>query len=218
LSAAISGPVDLESIDYNAWVRDKRDWFEREFPWIFELQAALGQEGIELDYPRLLIETGNIRRFAYPAASPTRILSLNPNSLLKTAAAYGLDKPTKPAKPSVLSPPPSRLVVLLINQKDYDMKKMTLPRLVRRFSGWRNPNAAVPLRPHLLHLPLVKQLQSASPMGQMPRGRSRQAAKKLALRAACAQYAKLTPTQQSVPICQIGGYLFRPHLCPRYSC
>ncbi|MHC4154682.1 MAG: FecR domain-containing protein [Planctomycetota bacterium] len=92
LSPAISGPVDLESIDYEAWVRNKRDWFKREFPWIFELQSALGEQGIELDYPRLLIETGNIRQFAYPAASPTRILSVEPDSLLKTAAGHGFNR------------------------------------------------------------------------------------------------------------------------------
>jgi ferric-dicitrate binding protein FerR (iron transport regulator) len=91
--AAISGAVDLEGIDYEAWVKDKRDWFEREFPWIFELQAALAEQPIEVDYPRLLIESGSIRQFAYPAASATRIPSLDPNSLLKTAAAYGFNKP-----------------------------------------------------------------------------------------------------------------------------
>jgi ferric-dicitrate binding protein FerR (iron transport regulator) len=90
--AAISGHTNLERITYEVWVKDKRDWFEKEFPWIFELQAALAQEGIELDYPRLLIETGSIRQFAYPAASRTRILSLDPDSLLKTAAGRGFGR------------------------------------------------------------------------------------------------------------------------------
>jgi len=90
--AAISGPINLERINYQVWLKDKRDWFEKEFPWIFELQGALGEQGIELDYPRLLIESGDLRQFAYPAASPTRIPSLDPNSLLKTAAGHGLNK------------------------------------------------------------------------------------------------------------------------------
>ncbi|HUT31266.1 MAG TPA: hypothetical protein VMX13_15840, partial [Sedimentisphaerales bacterium] len=53
---------------------------------------ALGEQGIELDYPRLLIESGDLRQFAYPAASPTRIPSLDPNSLLKTAAGRGFNR------------------------------------------------------------------------------------------------------------------------------
>jgi len=90
--AAISGPIDLEKIDYTVWVKNKRDWFEREFPWIFELRAALSEQGIDLDYPRLLIETGDIRRFAYPAASPTRTLRLDPDSLVRTASRHGFER------------------------------------------------------------------------------------------------------------------------------
>jgi hypothetical protein len=92
-SPAVSEPPDLESIDYQEWTKNKRHWFKRQFPWIFELQTALAKQGIQLDYPRLLIESGDIRQFAYPAASATRIPSLDPNSLLKTAGAYGFDKP-----------------------------------------------------------------------------------------------------------------------------
>jgi hypothetical protein len=48
------------------------------------------------------------------------------------------DGTTNPSPSTIYTSSPVMLVVLLINQKDYD-RKMTLPRLVRRFSAWRDP-------------------------------------------------------------------------------
>ena len=56
----VSGPIELESINYENWIEDKRPWFKREFPWIFQLQSALAAEGIEADYTELLISSGDI--------------------------------------------------------------------------------------------------------------------------------------------------------------
>jgi len=90
--SAISGPIDLERINYEDWVGEKRDWFKREFPWIFQLQSALAAEGIEADYPELLISSGDIRQFAYPETSPQQIPILYFGSLLKAASRYGFDE------------------------------------------------------------------------------------------------------------------------------
>ena len=87
-----SGPINLEAIDYEAWVEEKRDWFKREFPWIFQLKDALTRGGIEVDYPELLIQSGDIWQFAYPPVSAYQLSVLNRDSLLKTGLRYGYDK------------------------------------------------------------------------------------------------------------------------------
>ena len=90
--SAMSGPINLESINYDDWIEKKRDWFGREFPWIFQLKEALAKEGIEVDYPELLIRSGDVWQFVYPQVSPGRIPVLNEDSLLKTASRYGFNK------------------------------------------------------------------------------------------------------------------------------
>jgi len=59
--------ADLDSIDYGTWLERKRDWFAKEFPWIFRVEKALSdQHGIEADYVELLIVSGDIWQFNYP--------------------------------------------------------------------------------------------------------------------------------------------------------
>jgi len=90
--SAMSGPINLESIDYEDWIEEKRDWFKREFPWIFQLRDALAKEGIDVDYPELLIQSCDIWQFVYPETSPQQIPILYFDPLLKTASKYGFDK------------------------------------------------------------------------------------------------------------------------------
>ncbi|MCK4823291.1 hypothetical protein KA005_46490, partial [bacterium] len=90
--SAMSGPINLEDIDYEDWIEEKRDWFEREFPWIFQLQGALEKEGIEVDYPELLVCSSEFWQFVYPQVSPSRIPVLNPDSLLRVASRNGYDR------------------------------------------------------------------------------------------------------------------------------
>ena len=85
-------PIVLEETDYGSWVEQKRDWFKQEFPWIFQLKHVLAKEGIEVDYPELLIRTGDIWQFVYPGASETRIAVLNQESFVKAASHYGFDE------------------------------------------------------------------------------------------------------------------------------
>lgn len=84
--------TDLDSINYVRWVEQKRDWFARQFPWIFELQDALRREGIDVSYPDLLIQSGDLWRFTYPAAALCRQNDPDPNGLLKAAACHGRDE------------------------------------------------------------------------------------------------------------------------------
>ncbi|MEE9371168.1 MAG: FecR domain-containing protein [Sedimentisphaerales bacterium] len=90
--SAMSGSINLEDIDYEGWIEEKRGWFKREFPWIFQLRDALAKEGIEVDYPELLISSGDIWQFVYPGTSLQQIPILYFDPLLKTASKYGFDK------------------------------------------------------------------------------------------------------------------------------
>ncbi len=82
---------DLEKTDSVLWRHRRRGWFEREFPWIFRLQEALGAEGIATDYARLLVETGDIWQFAVPALPSDSIARPSLQTLCRAAAGYGLD-------------------------------------------------------------------------------------------------------------------------------
>lgn len=85
-------PSDLDGIDYAQWIDQKRDWFKVQFPWVFDLEEALAGDGIEADYPALLMQSGDIWRFAYPRAGLGRQIGPDPSSLLKAASRYGRDE------------------------------------------------------------------------------------------------------------------------------
>jgi len=109
--SATSGPVELESVDYEAWIEDKRAWFKKEFPWIFEIKEALAQQDIRVDYQTLLINSGDVWQFAYPVTSSGHIAAADFNSLLKTAGQYGFNrewllKNVSHARPATDSPVP----------------------------------------------------------------------------------------------------------------
>jgi hypothetical protein len=89
---AMSGRIDLESINYDEWIEEKRDWFKKEFPWIFELENALAKEQTEVDYPELLLKSGDIWQFVCLDVVPVYFSVIDPNSLLKIASNYGFDK------------------------------------------------------------------------------------------------------------------------------
>jgi hypothetical protein len=87
-----SNNIDPESINYEDWVEKNRNWFKCEFQWIFQLKDALAKEGINADYPELLIKSGDVWQFVYPESSSTQIPVLNTDSLVKTASLYGFNK------------------------------------------------------------------------------------------------------------------------------
>ena len=82
-------PVILVETDYDNWVEQKRDWFKQEFPWIFLLKDALAKEGIKVNYPELLVQSGDVWQFMCFDAIPARFSVLVFDSLLKTASDYG---------------------------------------------------------------------------------------------------------------------------------
>lgn len=87
-----SGAPDIERIDVDRWLEKKRDWFEREFPWIFELQRALAGEGHEVDYARLLVESGDLWPFTVLQTPYGRIATPDAQGLRAIAATYGFDQ------------------------------------------------------------------------------------------------------------------------------
>jgi ferric-dicitrate binding protein FerR (iron transport regulator) len=89
--------TDPQEIDGAVWINENRDWFQRQFPWIFALRDALAAEGPGApagapDYPALLLRSGDIWRFAYPPAGAGRQVEPDPNSLLRAAVASGRDE------------------------------------------------------------------------------------------------------------------------------
>jgi ferric-dicitrate binding protein FerR (iron transport regulator) len=95
---ALSGPIELERINYEDWIEEKQVWFKREFPHIFQVQKALGAVGIEVGYPELLTSSGDIWQFVYPEKSPRQIPIPRFDSLLKAASKYGFDEQWLTAK------------------------------------------------------------------------------------------------------------------------
>jgi ferric-dicitrate binding protein FerR (iron transport regulator) len=105
-SPRAGGQIELERIDHAQWVEQKRDWFTRQFPWIFQLRDALLQEKVSSslatnhqpratiavpDYPELLFQTGDIWQINYPHCSRRVIPAIRPRSLREVAAGHGLD-------------------------------------------------------------------------------------------------------------------------------
>jgi hypothetical protein len=87
-----SQTMDLERVDYDRWIEDHREWFKRQFPWIFELKEALAKEGIDVDYPTLLIKTGDIRQFVFSNLCPVAFSKPDIRSLLGAASFYGMNE------------------------------------------------------------------------------------------------------------------------------
>jgi ferric-dicitrate binding protein FerR (iron transport regulator) len=84
--------IDLARINYAQWVDENRDWFSRQFPWVFELKEALAKEGTDVDYPDLLVQSGDIWRFAFPGVALSRRIDPDPDCLLRVAARHGRDE------------------------------------------------------------------------------------------------------------------------------
>jgi hypothetical protein len=76
----------LNSLDYATWTEKNRPWFEKEFPWIFQTQAAMKAQGVDVDYMTLLMISGDLWQFRYPCFA---------NESIATATASGLDRITK---------------------------------------------------------------------------------------------------------------------------
>ena len=99
--------TNLHDLDLDKWASEKRDWFARQFPWIFEFQDALAKEkeaNPQLaanhqplatavpDYVGLLLQSGDIWQFRYPQDWLQPIPVLDPNSMIRLASLYGLDE------------------------------------------------------------------------------------------------------------------------------
>ncbi len=85
-------PVDLEAIEYDAFVENMRPWFRRHFPWIWELQTVLRNKDINTDYPDLLLKTDAIWQIVYPEQLQRIIPVMDPNSLFALAREYDLGR------------------------------------------------------------------------------------------------------------------------------
>jgi len=89
-------PVDLESLDYDGWIEEKRDWFKGQFPWIFAILEELTTNNQELateaipDYAELLIQTGDLWQIVYPHRFYRQISVIQRDSLAKVADRYQL--------------------------------------------------------------------------------------------------------------------------------
>jgi ferric-dicitrate binding protein FerR (iron transport regulator) len=89
--------TDPDRIDAAAWIEHNREWFRCQFPWIFELCEVLAAEDRKPpasipDYPALLLQSGDIWRFAYRKAGVARQVEPDPNGLLRAVVACGHDE------------------------------------------------------------------------------------------------------------------------------
>jgi len=85
-------PVVLDRTDYDSWVSWKRDWFRRQFTQVFQLKNALAHEGIEVDYPQLLIQSPSLWQFIFLEKHLAQFSFINPDTLIKMASHYGFDR------------------------------------------------------------------------------------------------------------------------------
>ena len=84
-------PPDLDKIDYVQWREEHRDWFKKQFPWIFEIQMFLSeQRNIEADYIDLLMASGDIWQFNYPRSLGKPIAIYNPCLINRIATYYNV--------------------------------------------------------------------------------------------------------------------------------
>ncbi len=99
---------DLEKLDYHDWIEQHRSWFEREFPWTKRLQMQLAQEGVAADTIDLLIQSGQLRRFAWPPHSSRQLMAELADVGRFAAARYGIEQ--EPVEVSLLSAQPEQLL------------------------------------------------------------------------------------------------------------
>ena len=82
-------PPNLDKIDYQQWREEHRDWFKKQFPWIFDIQKVLKDEhNIEADYIDLLMISGDIWQFNYPRPSGKPIPICTSNSIERLNKHY----------------------------------------------------------------------------------------------------------------------------------
>lgn len=113
--------IVLEETDYDCWMKEKRRWFKVHFPWIFQLQNALAEQDIKVDYPKLLIQSSDVWQFAYMKNRYDRFSILRLDSLIKTASEYGFDKQwllenISTAKYEIKNPPLSKNNLTHLNE------------------------------------------------------------------------------------------------------
>jgi len=80
----------LETLDYESWVAGQRDWFKKEFPWIFRIEKDLAARGIQTDYVTLLMISGEITQFHYPCSWNQPLAQYDPHHVVRIAQWYGL--------------------------------------------------------------------------------------------------------------------------------
>jgi len=83
--------TDFQGIRYAEWVERNRDWFWRRFPEVFRLADALAQEGVNVEYPDLLFDSGLVWQFAWPPAESERLLEADSAAIIRAANRHGKD-------------------------------------------------------------------------------------------------------------------------------
>jgi ferric-dicitrate binding protein FerR (iron transport regulator) len=81
----------LSSLDYATWTEKNQSWFEKEFPWIFQTQAAMKAQGVDVDYMTLLMISGDLWQFRYPCSANESIATLTVAGINRITKFYRLD-------------------------------------------------------------------------------------------------------------------------------
>ena len=84
-------PIDLDAIDGDRFAEEHRAWFKSQFPWVFEWVDALATQGMDVDYPELLMVSGDVWQFHFPDAWDGPLTAFEPAAASRVAARYGVD-------------------------------------------------------------------------------------------------------------------------------
>ena len=90
-----SAPPRCDLLDYRTWRSEHRNWFAREFPWIFKVQGALrARHGIDADYIKLLMVSGDIFQFNFPRMRDEPIATFDPAAIGRIARHWQVEPAT----------------------------------------------------------------------------------------------------------------------------
>ena len=85
--------TQFSKINYAAWRNENREWFVRQFPWVFKAQDVLASKhGVQADYIELLMVSGDLWQFQYDRrhVMEQSLANYAPASMGRLASHYGV--------------------------------------------------------------------------------------------------------------------------------
>lgn len=83
---------ELMKIDCESWIQKQQPWFRQQFPELFRLRNALADDGIEVGYPDLLLQSEAVWTFTYRPINQQRVSAITDDVIIRAANHYGVDR------------------------------------------------------------------------------------------------------------------------------